>query len=253
MIIVTGVSGHLGRLIVEELLLRVPARDIGVSTRNPDQLQKLVARGVRAREADFSDRASLDRAFSGATQVLIISSNAGGRGEDPVAQHRAAIEAAKGAGAKRVLYTSHMGANSQSKFPPMRTHAATEELLAQAGIPFTALRNGFYAQSALQMLGDMTQSQEIAAPQDGPVCWTTHADLAAAAAIILTNEGRFEGATPPLTARATLDLSELGVIVSDLRKVPVTRRVISDEDFHDRLIANGWRAARRWCLSRGCT
>lgn len=67
--------------------------------------------------------------------------------------NRTAIEAAKAAGADRVLYTSHMGPNPESAFPPMRTHAATEATLQELGVAFTALRDGFYASSAALQLG----------------------------------------------------------------------------------------------------
>ena len=46
--------------------------------------------------------------------------------------------------------------------------------------------------------------------------WTAHADLAEAAAIALTDEGRLDGITPPLAAGATLtDVDRDGVTVAD--------------------------------------
>src|SRR5271155_3895316 len=110
MIIVTGATGQLGRAIVERLLSRVPAGQIGVSVRDPDQAEDLAARGVRVRRGDFGDLPSLAGSFEDASQVLIVSGPA-----DP-APHHAAIEAAMAAGAKRILYTSHMGANPGSLF-----------------------------------------------------------------------------------------------------------------------------------------
>src|ERR1039457_3579257 len=102
----------------------------------------------------------------------------------------AAIQAAREAGAKRVLYASHMGSNAASPFAPMPDHAATEALLQASGMAFTCLRNGFYAASGLMLMGDALQTGRLIAPQDGPVSWTAHADLAEAAAIALTGEGR---------------------------------------------------------------
>ncbi|XXU42440.1 NAD(P)H-binding protein [Sorangium sp. So ce1014] len=114
-----------GHGIVERLLERVGAGQIGVSVRDPRKAEDLASRGVRVRRGDFDDAASLRDAFEGASRVLIVSSNARASGGDPIAQHRAAPLAAGEVGARRVLYTSHMGASATSAFPPMHDHAAT--------------------------------------------------------------------------------------------------------------------------------
>src|SRR5690242_8362571 len=124
MIIVTGATGRLGRQIVDRLLARVPAAGVGVSVRDPRRAEEWAGQGVRVRRGDFADAASLAHAFEGATQVLVVSVDA--MGEEAVARHRAAIDAAVAAGARRLLYTSHMGASATSLFQPCRDHAATE-------------------------------------------------------------------------------------------------------------------------------
>ncbi len=177
------------------------------------------------RRGDFADPGSLAEAFEGATQVLVVSTDQ--LGDAAVAQHVAAIEAAREAGAKRVLYTSHQGAAVDSLFAPMADHAATERRLAGASL--TALRNGFYASTVPLLLGEALRTGELVAPADGPVSWTAHADLAEAAAIILAGEGRFDGPTPPLTAPVALDLEDVAAILTDLAGRPV-RRVVADDD-----------------------
>lgn len=193
MIIVTGATGRLGRRTVERLLERVPAGRVGVSVRDPRKAGDLAARGVRVRQGSFDDPASLVHAFEGAEQVLLVSLDR--TGEECVAGHRAAIDAAARAGARRILYTSQMGAAHDSRFQACRDHARTEDLLRATGLPWTSLRNGFYAASALQFLEAARHAGDIALPADGPVAWTGHDDLAEATAVILTEEGRFEG--PP--------------------------------------------------------
>jgi NAD(P)H dehydrogenase (quinone) len=239
MIIVTGASGQLGRAIVQKLVQRVPARQVGASVRDPEKASDLAALGVRVRRGDFTDPASLSDAFEGASQVLIVSSNAAASGGDPLAQHRAAIEAARAAGARRIVYTSHMAASRDSLFPPMRDHAATEEMLSQSGLAWTALRNGFYASSGLFLMGDALKTGVIEAPADGKVSWTAHADLAEAAAILLANEGQYEGQTPPLTGSQALDLADFAAIASDLQALPVRRELLSDTDFQAKMAARG--------------
>src|SRR4051794_3312600 len=125
MIIVTGATGQLGSQIVQRLLERVPASQVGVSVRDPDRAAGLAARGVRVRRGHFTDPESLADAFEGATQVLIVSANE--TGGSAVAQHTTAIDAARAAGAERILYTSHQGAGPDSRFAPMPDHAASEQ------------------------------------------------------------------------------------------------------------------------------
>lgn len=238
MIIITGATGRLGSLVVEQLLTRVPAGQVGVSVRDPDKAHHLQERGVRVRRGDFTDAATLASAFEGASQVFLVS--AGTTGEGAVGQHRAAIEAAVTAGAERILYTSHMGADPTSAFPPMPDHAATEALLRDCGVAFTALRNGFYASTVDLLLGrsGALATGELALPEDGPVAWTTHADLAEAAAITLT-AGGLDGVTPALTASAAVDMAGVAALASELTGRTVRRVVVSDEDYRAGMVSGG--------------
>ena len=209
--------------------------------RDPGKAGDLTKLGVRVRPGDFANPAGLSHAFEGASQLLIVSSNARATGGDPLEQHRSAIAAAAAAGARRVVYTSHMAASATSKFPPMSDHAATEDMLRASGLGWIALRNGFYAASGLALMGDALQTGVVQAPQDGKVSWTAHADLAAAAAIILADQGRANGPTPPLTGSQALDLADMAEIASQLLGRPVSRTFMSDDDLRAAMAARGAR------------
>jgi NAD(P)H dehydrogenase (quinone) len=237
MIIITGASGKLGQAIAEQLLEKRPATQFGVSVRNPEKARSLGERGVRVRQGDFEDAKSLYHSFEGASQVLIVSSDSSG--DAAVHQHRNAINAAKTVGARRVLYTSHMGSNAASSFQPMREHAAAEAMLQASGTVFTSLRNGFYAESALMLMGQALDTGKLVAPDDGPVSWTAHADLADAAVIALTNEGRLDGLTPPLTGSEDLDLAAIAAITSELIGRKITRVRVADKEYRAGLISHG--------------
>ena len=239
MILITGATGALGRAVVEHLIKRVPANRVGVSVRDPKKAADLEALGVRVRQGDFDDPGSLRHAFEGAEQVLIVSSNARATGGDAIAQHRAAIDAARAVGATRVVFTSHMAASASSAFPPMLDHAATEAMLGESGLAWTALRHGFYAASGVALMGDALETGVIEAPADGKVSWTAHADLAEAAAVVLATEGRYDGPTPPLTGPEALDLADLAAIASDVTGRPVRRQVITGEELKAKMAARG--------------
>lgn len=236
MIIISGATGQLGGLIVEGLLARMPADQIGVTVRNPDAALGLRARGVRVRRGDFADAPSLTSAFEGGSQILLVS--AGLTGEGAVSLHRTAIDAAVAAGAERILYTSHMGADPSSPFAPMPDHSATEAILRDCGVPHTSLRNGFYASTVGMLLGGAVETGELAVPEDGPVAWTTHADLAEGAVAALV-DGGLDGSTPALTASESVDMAGVAEIASALTGRPVKRLVVSDAEYRARLVGRG--------------
>ena len=239
MVIVTGVTGNFGKQVVEGLLEKMPAEQVGVSTRDPGKAEHLKQRGVRVCKGDFADPASLRKAFDGAEQVLIVSGTA--MGEDGVRQHGNAIHAAKDAGARRILYTSHQGRGTASIFVPTKeNHVPTDALLAQCGIPYVSLQNGFYAESALYQLRGLQETGGIALPADGPVSWTARADLADAAVAVLLEPGLLaNGPSPALTGSEMLDFSDMALMVSEVLGKPVEREVVSDESYRAMLVKHG--------------
>jgi NAD(P)H dehydrogenase (quinone) len=239
MIIVTGATGQLGRQIVKKLVAHVATSQIGISVRDPSKVKDLEALGVRVRQGDFDNPDSLRDAFDGAHQVFVVSSNARASGDDPLAQHRNAIAAAKAAGAKRIVYTSQISASSTSAFPPAHDHAATEEMLHQSGLLWTALRHGFYASSGLQIMAEAFKTGLLQTAQDGKFSWVAHDDLAEAAAMVLTHEGKYNGPTPPFTGPEALDFGDLARIASEVTGKRIERQIIADDIMRANIAARG--------------
>ena len=237
MIVVTGATGQLGRAVVDALLARRPADDIAVSVRDPAKAADMAARGVLVWKGDFTDPTSLGAAFAGADQVLLISADK--LGEEALRLHHAAIAAAREAGVGRILYTSHMGALPGSPFAPADQHARTEDDLAASGVPFTALRHGFYAESCLQMIGDGLKAGELRVPEDGPVSWTARDDLAEADAIILVENGRLAGITPPLTAIDAVTMADVAAIASEVSGREIRHVTVTDDAWRDARVSAG--------------
>ena len=235
MIIVTGATGNFGRQVVEGLLEKLPANRIGLSTRDPNKAEDLKQRGVRVCKGDFAEPASLQEAFDGAEQVLIVSGTA--LGADGVRQHGNAIQAAKGARARRILYTSHQGKGPASIFIPTKdNHVPTDALLAECGVPYVSLQNGFYAESALYQLRGLRETGKLALPEDGPVSWTARADLAEAAVAVLLEPGLLpDGPSPALTGSEMLDFSDVAQLASEILKRPIERELVDDETYRTML------------------
>jgi len=213
MIVVTGATGALNGATVDHLLDRVPANEIAVAVREVAEAERFAERGVEVRHGDYADPDSLPGAFEGADQLLLVSSN--DPGADAVSLHRTAIEAAATTGVGRVLYTSHQGAALDTPFRPGRDHAATEQLLAESGVAWTSLRNGYYAHSLNWLMGPWRETGVITVPADGPVSWTAREDAAEAAAVILASNGAYDGPTT-LTAGSAPTFEDIAAIASEL-------------------------------------
>ncbi|MFI6074201.1 NAD(P)H-binding protein [Actinoplanes sp. NPDC051343] len=235
MIVITGATGALNGATVEHLLSRVPASSIGVSVRDVAKAQHFADRGVRVRRGSYDDPAALRDSFAGADQVLLVSSN--DPAADQISLHRTAIDAAVAAGASRILYTSHQHVGASSPFPPARDHLATEQLLAASGVAWTSLRNGFYAHTLDWLLGPWRSTGVIAAPADGPVSWTSRADAAEAAAVILATR-KLDGPVT-LTAASAVTFDDIAATASSLAGHEIKRVVVDDEEWVASLMAGG--------------
>ena len=117
-------------------------------------------------------------------------------------------------------------------------------MLSDSGVAFTSLRNGFYASTVPMLLGDALATGELIAPEDGPVSWTDHPDLAAATAILMSEDQRSASPTVALTAGEALDLTAVAAIVSEVTGRSIRRVVVSDAAYRDRLVDHGVPAPR---------
>ncbi|MFF1613634.1 SDR family oxidoreductase [Amycolatopsis sp. NPDC058278] len=186
MIVVTGATGHLGRLVVEGLLEKLPADQVVAAVRTPEKAADLAERGVEVRRADYTEPESLVTAFKDADKVLLVSSSEVGR---RVAQHQAVIEAAKQAGVRHLVYTSAPQATT-SALVLAPEHKATEELIQASGLTATILRNNWYHENYADTIKQAVQTGSFAGSAgDGRVASATRADYAAAAVAVLTGEG----------------------------------------------------------------
>ena len=164
LILVTGASGHLGALIVDALLERVPAGRIVATARETASLSAFAERDISVRRADYADPASLDAAFAGVGTVLLVSSNAVGA---RVEQHRNVIEAAKRAGVGLLAYTSVLRADT-STLSLAGEHVTTEALLRDSGVPHVLLRNGWYTENYTGSIGpELAHGAVIGSSGDG--------------------------------------------------------------------------------------
>jgi NAD(P)H dehydrogenase (quinone) len=181
---VTGATGKLGRLVLDELLRKTDAKNVVALARDPSALRDYPAKGVEVRKADYDDPDSLKQAFQGVDRVLLISGNAVGQRER---QHGNAIEAAKAAGVSYLAYTSVLNAQ-QSKLLMAPEHVLTENLLAKSGLNYDVLRMPWYSENYTGALGPAIEHGAIyGAAGEGKLATATRADLASASVGALLN------------------------------------------------------------------
>ena len=227
MIALTGATGQLGHYVLQDLLNTVPASQIVAIVRNPAKAQALSQQGVVVRQADYSDEAALTAALQGVDKLLLISSSEVGQ---RAVQHRNVINAAKAAGVKFIAYTSLLHAD-KSPLGLHVEHVATEKALAESGIPYALLRNGWDTAKHLASAPPaLEHGVFIGAAGEGKIASATRADYAAAAAKVISGDGH-AGNVYELAGDHAWTLSELAAELSKQSGKNVAYQNMSEADF----------------------
>ncbi|WP_158938447.1 SDR family oxidoreductase [Burkholderia sp. S171] len=249
MIVVTGATGQLGRLVIKALLKTESASAIVAAVRSPEKAADLAALGVQVRRADYNEPATLDAAFKGADKLLLISSNEVGR---RAVQHRAAIDAAKRNGLQLIGYTSVLHADT-SPLELAGEHRETEEALRASGVPFVLLRNGWYTENYTGSLAPALEHGAIlGSAGDGKISSAARADYAGAAALVMTRDGQ-AGRVYELAGDSAYTLAELAAEVTRQSGKKVEYRNLSEADYKAALIEVGLPEALAALLSDSST
>ncbi len=235
MIAITGVSGLLGRLVVEGLLQSVEAKNLVAIVRTPSKVSDLSERGVQVRAADYNDQATMQQALTGVEKLLLISSSEVGQ---RAVQHRNVIEAAKAAGVKLIAYTSVLHADT-SPLGLAEEHVATEKMLQDSGIPFVLLRNGWYTENYIASVPSALQHGVfIGSAGEGKIASASRADYAAAAAKVMTLDNQ-AGKVYELAGDRGWTLTELAAEVSKQSGKTIVYQNLAEADFKAALLGAG--------------
>src|SRR5688572_29975084 len=145
MILVTGATGFIGRVLVRQLSetgeqVRVLLRSSPNSPRLP--------RGVPVEVAvvSLNDARGVHAALRGVDQIyhLASASSQGRRGNllsTDIEGTRVLAQVAKEAGIQRLIYLSHIGADRASAFPIQKAKGIAEEHIRRSGVPYTIIRS----------------------------------------------------------------------------------------------------------------
>lgn len=227
-IIITGASGQLARGVIDHALEAVEASDLILVTRSPGDLEGYESRGANVRSGDFERPESLPDAFAGGTRMLLISTDAVG---DRIDQHAAAIDAAAKVGVEMVAYTSIINPVQENPAFVVPDHRATERKLRESGVGWAFLRNSMYAEfQASSMAAAADTGVLVTNSGSGKVAYVSRDDCAAAAAAVLTGDGRSEVAYD-ITGPELVGAEERAEIFSSLTGKAIQVVQVDDDSF----------------------
>ena len=217
-IIVSGASGHLGQLTVEELLHRgVDPKNLILVSRTPDKLAQYAQQGASVRYGDLYEPKSLAGAYAGGTRMLLISIIPMPGATPRPEAHKAAFDAAVKAGVRHIVYTSFIAADQKSPSPFGEDHRKSEIALKASGAKWTVLRNGYYDDVFVAAAIKMAKTGRAAmVPGEQPFAPVTHQDCAAAAAAALLNPRLSENKTFVITGSEAWGTRDIAAAVSKI-------------------------------------
>ncbi|WP_211441434.1 SDR family oxidoreductase [Collimonas humicola] len=237
MIVVTGATGQLGRLVIENLLRSEPASSIVAVVRDPAKAADLSNRGVQVRQADYTQPASLRVAFAGADKLLLISSSELEPGQR-ASHHRAVIDAAIDCEVKLIGYTSVLRANT-TPLGLAADHVQTEAMLKASAIPFVVLRNGWYTENyTISIPTVLAHGALMGSAGDGGIASASRADYAAAAALAMTLPDQ-AGRVYELAGDTAYTLSEFAAEISRQSGKTVNYMNLPREEYKSALVGFG--------------
>lgn len=223
MITITGATGRLGGLIIEQLLKTVPPKQIVAISRSPEKTIGLSDRGVIVRQGDYDHPKALTSAFAGSDVLMFIGNTDFERREE---QHNNVVDAAKQADVGRVVYISGIQTNHND--PVALSHVKTEQYIKASGLPYTFLRDNFYMDMYLAELETSMEKgvYRTPCPADSGAAFVGRADVARAAAAALSSE-EYLGRALDMTGPAAVTPTVFAEAAANICGKPVVHQPIS--------------------------
>lgn len=240
--ILTATSGNIGSRTLHHILEKqlIAPEDLIISASTPDRVPAIAREhNVEIRQGNFTDLDSLKTSFEGGDVLFLISHPDAGVAR--VGFHKNAIDAAKSAGVKTVIYASMMFGGEtglDTVIGIQHGHVGTVKYLETAGIDYIVARQGIYAQGWYPYAGFQprvfhkgeTEPFEWVTPNDGAVAFVDWNDLTEGNARILAEYTKYVGQTLRLTGPRATKVSEIAKLVEDRTGRKVNLRFVGKEE-----------------------
>lgn len=229
---ITGATGQLGGLLVDQLKQRGLGSDLVALVRSPEKAADL---GIEARAFDYTKAPELEASLKGIDQLMLISGSEVGQ---RVSQHRNVIEAAKKAGVKSIVYTSLLHADTSSLILAGE-HLETERMLRESGMDHTVLRNGWYTENYTASVPVALEGGAfVGSAGEGKISSATREDYAQAAAVVLS-QGEHSGKTYELAGDQPYTLKELAQEISRQSGREIPYKNLPEAQYAELLASHG--------------
>ncbi|GAA3882356.1 SDR family oxidoreductase [Leifsonia kafniensis] len=235
-IVIFGGTGELGRRAIAALLLAgVDPSEIRAAGRNAERLAALRVLGVTAVHVELNSASDVASAIKSGDTVVLIS----GADENRLEQHLRVVEAAKAAGAERILYTSVVRADDE-RFPLVSDHRSTEIAVSESGVPFMILRNGWYIENySRNVMAAAESGQFVSATGEGRVAAASRQDYADALAAVALDETMINR-TLSLTGDTDFSYPDLAIAMAKIAGTEIRHVAVSEDELRERLTRDGF-------------
>jgi uncharacterized protein YbjT (DUF2867 family) len=192
-ILVSGATGNVGSRVVREL--RERGASVRAFVRDRDRAAGMLGEDVELAVGDFGDHASIRAALEGVEGVFLACSNQ----PRQVEYENRVIDAARGAGVRRIVKLSAHGAGIGSPVAFWGWHARIEDHLRASGVPSVVLRPTFSMANLFASAEAVKHTGKLFVPAgDAGIAMIHPQDVAAVAAVALLEDGH-EGEPYTLT------------------------------------------------------
>ncbi len=230
-LLLTGVDGNLGSEAARILMELEPVENLIFCGYNPDSLKKYADRGIETRVTNFNDSDGLVEAFKGADALALISMPFVGAKRQNA--HKNAVDAAKAAGVKQIVYTSLVNADDETN-PSVEKldHIYTENYVKEVGLDYQFMRNSQYAEAMItnyftyvHLNSPLTNSQG-----DGLMAYISRKDCAKAVAYALHKSGEIHEKIWNINGPELMTISQFVEIGNKATGNNISYKEVTDEE-----------------------
>jgi NAD(P)H dehydrogenase (quinone) len=239
MIFVSGANGKFAGAVINTILSAGRGRSLVVGTRDVNSAfaRELADQGVSVRHADFRDPELMQRALQGVDKALFIPTY--DTNDVRLRQNLNALEAARGAGVRHIVYPSFLNAESARVEHSRLVHLPTEQAIRASGLDFTILRHALYADI---LVGDLQETLAAGVLQramgTARCAFVARADLGISAAqVLMRNESSDRVYSE--TMERTYSGNEIAAEISAVFGKPVRYQAVSSADW-PRFMTEKW-------------
>ncbi len=230
-LLLTGVDGNLGSEAAKILMELESKENLIFCGYNPESLEAYSKQGIETRVTNFNEPDGLVEAFKGADVLALISMPFVGVKRQNA--HKNAVDAAKAAGVKQIIYTSLVNADDETN-PSVekKDHIYTEKYIKEVGLDYQFMRNSQYAEAMItnyftyvHMNSPLTNSQG-----DGLMAYISRKDCAKAVAYALHRSSEFHEKVWNINGKELMTISEFVEIGNKSTGNNISYKCVTDEE-----------------------